>query len=388
MRRTILSATEMKAMFLLAVLAAVCMACGASLGGEGPDETSPNDTPSSEPRPPVDARANGVVFVERLHAPKSLAADPGHGVAAEGRIRDAEAYSLGGTVEAVAFGEGSLWLTERFTWDPGPCLDNGSCAGDESGLLTRLDPETLKPLAGWKLRGAYDATVAFGAGSVWATKGGSVLEIDPDTNSVAREIPVGPRLRAIAFGAGSVWVAGLGRKVFRLDPDGGTVVERIVVGGREAFDVALGAGSLWVATPDSLARVNPEEGEVIGEIPVPQEAFEAAAGPSVVWATGGGDKLVRVDPQTNEVADTLDLGGQVGDVEASAGGAWAVSHRSTGERSPPVVRLVRVDPETHEVVGAVEIEGTRGDAAVGGGAAWLVAADGAYTGNTLTKATP
>lgn len=142
--------------------------------------------------------------MERPSAPKTLEVDPGHGVVAEGRIRAAESYSLEGPVETVAFGEGSLWVTERFTWDPGPCRDNGSCSGYESGLLTKLDPETLKPLAGWKLRGAYDAKVAFGTGSVWATKGGSVLEIDPDTNGVTREIPVGPRLRAIAFGAGSV----------------------------------------------------------------------------------------------------------------------------------------------------------------------------------------
>lgn len=387
MRQTILSPAEMVAVFLLALLAAVCVACESRTSVEEPGKIPPNDTTSGEPHRPLETPANGVVFVERPGVPRPLDADPGHGVAAEGRIQDARAYSLEGTVEAVAFGEGSLWLTERFTWDPGPCPDNGSCAGYESGLLTRLDPETLEPVAGWKLRGAYDATVAFGAGSVWVTKGGSVVEIDPDTNSVAREIPVGTRLRAIAFGAGSVWAAGLGREVFRLDPDGGAVVERIEVVGREVYDVALGAGSLWVATSDSLAQIDPEEGEVVGEIPVPGVAFDVAAGSDMVWATGDGDGLVGVDPRTDEVADTLDLGGQAWDVEASTGSAWAVSRRSTGERSPPVVRLARVDPETDEVVGAVEIEGSSGDAAVGGGAAWLVAADGAYTGNTLTRAT-
>ena len=386
MRRTVFSPVGLVAVFLLALVAAVCAACAARPDGEGPDPSPPEDHRQSAPRrPSVGGGANGVVFVDRQSAPKPLEVDPGHGVATERPLRDAGAYSLS-SAEAVAFGEGSVWLTERFTWDAGPCQDTGACAGYESGLLTRLDPDTLEPLAGWKLRDAYDAEVAFGAGSVWATKEGSVLQIDPDTNKVVREVPVGPRLRAIAFGAGSVWAAGAGRGVFRLDPEKGAVVDTIEVGGRGAYDVDFGEGAVWVAASESLARIEPGRGGVACAVEVPGKAYEVAAGAGAVWAIGDGGTLVRVDPRTREVADTLDLGGQLWDVEASEKGAWAVSRRSTGERSPPVVRLVRVDPDTSRVDGAVQIEGTGGDAAIGGDAAWLVATDGAYTGDTLTKA--
>lgn len=77
MRQTILSPAEMVTVFLLALLALVCVACESRTSVDKPGKTSPNDAPSGEPYRPLDARdarANGLLFVRRPASRDILAA--------------------------------------------------------------------------------------------------------------------------------------------------------------------------------------------------------------------------------------------------------------------------------------------------------------------------
>jgi virginiamycin B lyase len=76
----------------------------------------------------------------------------------------------------------------------------------------------------------------------------AVARIDPATGRVAATIPVGRGAGSVAFGAGSVWATSfLDRTVSRIDPRTNHVIATIKVAGSPA-DVAAGAGSVWVAS--------------------------------------------------------------------------------------------------------------------------------------------
>src|SRR5262245_51675012 len=127
-----------------------------------------------------------------------------------------------------------------------PTLDLRS-AGSTRGLRRRW---RLLLVAGGALVAAAGA-----AGIVEATRGArgglddlapnSLAAIDPDTNRVVAEIPVGARPATVVAGEGSLWVANLDdRTVARVDPAADRVVRTISVGDAPA-DLAAGAGSVW-----------------------------------------------------------------------------------------------------------------------------------------------
>jgi streptogramin lyase len=120
----------------------------------------------------------------------------------------------------MAFGADSLWV-----------------AG-EGGKVARIDPATnqvvttipTQPTAGF---------VAFGAGSLWVTNPGTtgagdgkVTRIDPTTNEVVTTVNVGDDPETVVLAGGSVWV-GLsnGRSVVRLNPTTAAVVGRVPLDG-------------------------------------------------------------------------------------------------------------------------------------------------------------
>lgn len=82
------------------------------------------------------------------------------------------------------------------------------------GSLWRMDNTTGRFLGSVPLPNSEGGSLATGEGSVWiANSEGVVLRIDPDSQTVARTIPLGtlvyPRVNgdALAFGEGLVWVA-------------------------------------------------------------------------------------------------------------------------------------------------------------------------------------
>jgi hypothetical protein len=133
-----------------------------------------------------------------------------------------------------------------------------------------------------------------------------------------------------------------------------------------ARGVALGAGSLWVAVwPEesgpSLLRMDPQNGEVIAEIPL--EALTSwelnGQGVSVtdeaVWVVGGHRRVVlqRVDPASNRLAETIDLGpGHAADVAADETAVWVTILRGDDFASPEVLR---VDAATGEVIATIRL---------------------------------
>ena len=85
--------------------------------------------------------------------------------------------------------------------------------------------------------------------------------IDPKTNELVAEVPVGLDPGPIAFGAGSAWVANVeDESVSRIDPATRERRRTIPVGGYPS-DLRVGGGAVWVALGHAaqLVRINPEQ---------------------------------------------------------------------------------------------------------------------------------
>jgi hypothetical protein len=143
--------------------------------------------------------------------------------------------------------------------------------------------------------------------------------------------------------------------------------------------VAIGFGSVWVETHrgTSLYRIDPGTNEVIATIDVGQEACGApAAGAGRLWLgpCDGSTRTILVDPATNQITSSLQAFG--GCDAFTRGAAWLPG--SAGE-------LVKVDASTYRIAASYHPfpGGTVG--CVGGDGREVWAADEGLGGNWLGK---
>lgn len=218
-------------------------------------------------------------------------------------------------------------------------------------------------------------------------KGDSVAVIDPATNSIAAEIPVGGRPSGIAVGEGSVWVANRDdNTLLRIDPRSRKVIRTIGLA-VEPGAVAVAAQSVWVAirAGDAVLRVDPAISEVVGRIPLGQGRdacceLDLATGGGALWASHHG-RLSRIDPATHTV-ETLREGG-VKSVAYGHRALWVMTATSRIERIDPNTNSI-LDSISHERIGQPVWGGTAPTPVVGAGAVWT----STYLTKTLWKIDP
>ena len=123
---------------------------------------------------------------------------------------------------------------------------------------------------------------------------------------------------------------------------------------------------MWVTSTehDSVSRVDPNTNLVVETINVGKAPRFIAAGAGAVWTLNQGDGSVsRIDPKTNKVVATVEVGvpGGGGDIAVGEGSVWVTSFEYP---------LSRIDPSTNAVV--QQFYGKGGDAVrVGLGSVWL-----------------
>jgi YVTN family beta-propeller protein len=198
-----------------------------------------------------------------------------------------------------------------------------------------------------------------GNGGLSAISPNAVGVIDPETNELVAEVPVGARPGAVAVRDDSVWVANLDDEtVSRIDPETREVLRTIPVGDSPS-DIAVGHGSVWVALGPlaELKRINTErntaarpilalEGKGCG----PRASIALGAG--AVWFVCGEQNvdLGRVDLRTGKAArigydaGLLRSGSSVApefsDVAYGLGSLWIVDRAANA--------VIEVDPATRQ----------------------------------------
>jgi hypothetical protein len=207
--------------------------------------------------------------------------------------------------------------------------------------------------------------VAFGEGSAWATTLDSVVRLDATSGRIQADIPVDKGFD-IAVGEGGVWVTRNyegGIDVVHIDPATNQVVAHIPV---SSYCVAVGEGAVWTTSGSGsdLIEIDPTTDEVVTTIPIDPGADGrgvgcVAVGDGGVWVTRGGerDALLRIDPQTHEVAATIDVpNDDLGDaIVADSSGVWVAVPQHWNANGQPLVLLHRVDPSTNQVTASVPL---------------------------------
>jgi DNA-binding beta-propeller fold protein YncE len=227
------------------------------------------------------------------------------------------------------FGERSLWATG---FAPSGGCDDVKMAGEAccggpappKALLKRVDPQTDEVVAKIDVdRGAVDIAVDESSGAVWVAgvtmdydkpEDNKLSRVDPATNRVVEEIPIRAGVRICKY------------------HDAGCL-------GGGAYTVAVGEGAVWVSSDDKLLKENPEANEVAGMVSVGVYYSPLVVYGGGVWAMGQGANeywLVRVDPRTMHVVAAEDIGAFWITPGLAAGGGyvWFESGKGLARVSP------------------------------------------------------
>ena len=148
----------------------------------------------------------------------------------------------------------------------------------------------------------------------------------PRGGKVVASISIPTGYGGFAIGQHSVWALSDGAsRLSRIDPKKNAVTARITVKPASPCpeyvcgEPAEGEGALWVprASDNAVFRLDPSSNKVMAKIPVGAHPTAVAFTPGAVWvANGGGERngriegpsISRVDPATNAVVATIELG--------------------------------------------------------------------------------
>lgn len=291
-----------------------------------------------------------------------------------------------GTVSATITGLGG-----NIQFDDGIAASNTAIwvHNGAAGTLVRIDPSTNTIVATIPV-GHGEGGVALGNGAVWVANPaeGTVSRIDPQTNHVVATITLTAQVavQAITVSPDAVWVAQFDQDVLvRIDPQTNRVVATIpdqlgITG------VSFGTGSVWTCNHhdpvEGLAQLNPQTNQVQAQIAVGDKQSMACSSvvalAQTVWTTsftnnGADTTLKRIDSATNTVIATIPV--PLADpfhFAANEQGVWLYSN----------IGVYRVDPATNQMVGLLAIQDVNG-VAVGASSVWVCKSDG-----TLLRITP
>ena len=223
--------------------------------------------------------------------------------------------------------------------------------------------------------GGIPVDATFGAGSVWVANQESfdVTRIDAATGDVLATVPVGATPVQIVWDGEAVWVANMGsRTVSRIDPATNSVTDSVYVQ-TPVFALAVGGGRLWMtslgtsAFPGNLAWVDLATRRLGGRTFVATTPEGVAWDGSYVWVTALSGKVQRIDPQSGQVLETLDVGGWPFGIVFDARWMW-VTQRYTGT-------LLRIDRTDVGARTSFEVGSNPARVAVGHGSVWVAAED-------------
>ena len=276
---------------------------------------------------------------------------------------------VGDTPRGVAVGRQAIWV-----------------ANSADGTISKLEIDTLRVIKTIGI-GAQATEIVESSGRAWVVTGldNSLVPIDARSGGVHPAIPLSrdrtASAYAVATGAGSLW-ASSGDRLLEIDPVTGTIVSSRHVGaGHEGagccfsiHDLDFGDGAVWVAdTSETLARVSPHGGRVTGSTQLGAIPAAVKVGYGAVWV-GLPDPnrpvlaLWRVDPRTVRVTQTITLGSSNKylasmDVALGAGSVWVTNYDEG--------TLVRVDPSSLDVIAKIKIGGHPYGITVGAGRVWV-----------------
>jgi len=244
------------------------------------------------------------------------------------------------------------------------------------------------------------SSMTSGDGFLWAISGGSILRIDPQTNQVVGDpIQPGIQMEDIAFGDDALWVTTVASgdlgapsdtdAVSRIDPETGEVLATVKVP-RAPMSVAFTSEAVWVvnfgAGGDSVIRIDPQTNQLLGDpIRTGSAPLSLAIGDGSVWvADHDAHTITRIDATTDQVIANITVPSEPHRVAFGEGNVWVANWH--------INSVTRIDPQTNQVLGEpIPIGFPAGNIAVGLGSVWVTSdyrVDGAPEDVVLVRIDP
>jgi YVTN family beta-propeller protein len=245
--------------------------------------------------------------------------------------------SVGPGPNELAAAFGSIWVSNH-----------------HGASVSRIDPKTLKVIAKIGV-GVQPANIAIGLGALWETNyDGTISRIDPTTNRASSVGHFGHLCGQPAIAAAALWVyvCAVDRPyVAMVAPRTGKAVAKIAAGG-DGSELALADGELWMATflPGKILQIDDRTGKVLQSLPAPgcPDLTRTASGYGSLWVgqvggcpSGDIDVVLRMDPRTGRVLNTIHTATPAPIVTVGNGGVW-VGGSDDG-------KVERIDPTTLRV---------------------------------------
>ena len=149
----------------------------------------------------------------------------------------------------------------------------------------RVDPATNEPVALIDVLNV-PVGVALGEGALWVvTVAERLVRLEPEVNALTAEVAIGYPI-ALTAGARALWVSDSRGRVWQIDPETTTVTHTISVSGGLVGLCATDT-TLWGANnaQGTLVRINPEDGLVVGTVPVGHAPTDVATCNGLVWVS-------------------------------------------------------------------------------------------------------
>ena len=244
---------------------------------------------------------------------------------------------VGRTPMELATAENGIWVTDRAgnTYSLIEVLADGQSLGEQ--FPTDQAPEGI----------------AVGGESVWVANRdiGTVSRFDPDTGDLVGEFPVGENPGGVAVSDDAAWVANSGGDTVSRVPLEGADDESVESFAVESapYGVAIGNGLVWVTNRDSnsVSRLPIEGGDQLDPIAVGANPKGVDVSGDEAWvANTDSDTVTRIDVQT-QATEEFPIGNQPRDVVIAFGSVWV----TLGEDD----ELARLNPESGEVDQLIEV---------------------------------
>ncbi len=166
--------------------------------------------------------------------------------------------------------------------------------------IVALDPKS--GALGRELAVPAHAGTAFDGKHLWQIADDRIQKVDPRTGHVLGTIPApgGGRDSGLTWAEGTLWVGEYrARKIYQIDASTGAIL-RTIESDRFVTGVSWTDGELWHATMDDeqaqLRRVDPETGDVLDQLDLPAGVFVSgleADGAGLFYCGGGSSGKVR-----------------------------------------------------------------------------------------------
>jgi hypothetical protein len=343
-RRSRLLVVAAVAAVVATLVAAAVLAFGG--GDSSPQKvvvTQPTTPTSAPPAPPsqltLDPR---IIQIQALaidgasvwvtgDAPESRAATLEHIDTETGKVIGTVVLGDNGPFQ-ILVGDNAIWVCSQ--------------QNEKSAHLTKVDPKTGKITA--VIETAGDAAVASTPGALWVdVNSGELQRRNSETSALLATIALpgaGYSAHFITAGSLGIFLANpYDGTILRVDPATNTV-EQIADVGDHAEQIVELDGSLWINADSALVEMDPVSGAVRRRIN--RSVRELATDGRSLWATTSGPNVLRIDPHTAQVTPVALLPGVPFALDLAAdpttGAVWASAAPHSAEVQP--LHLLRISP--------------------------------------------